>query len=64
MTNATFIYTSKILERREEKHEYNSHAEDLDAATGHVQHERLHGQRLCWCDSKVQCALFLELVME
>ena len=38
----TGIYSCYVLERAKHQHEYDPHAEDLDAASRHVQHERLH----------------------
>ena len=42
----TLVHTRQILERRKQEHGDDAHAEDLHAPTGHVEHERLHGQRL------------------
>lgn len=42
----TGVDCSYVLERVEHQHEHDSHAEDLNTASGHVQHERLHRERL------------------
>jgi hypothetical protein len=41
----TGVDCSYVLERVEHQHEHDPHAEDLDTASGHVQHESLHRKR-------------------
>jgi hypothetical protein len=53
----------EILEWREEEHGDDAHAKDLHAPAGHVQHERLHGQRLERRDRKLPCFLLLQCLV-
>ena len=41
----TGVDGSYVLERAEQQHEHDPHAENLNTASGHVQHERLHRKR-------------------
>ena len=59
----TFVHGRQVLERGEEEHEDDTHAEDLDAATGHVEHECLHGEGLCGCDGVLPCSFLFQLVI-
>lgn len=56
----TCIDSCDILEWRQKKHEYNSHAEDLDTPARHVKHESLHGKRLRWRDGEVPSSTRLQ----
>ena len=56
----TCVHASDVLERREEKHEHDAHAKDLDASSGHVQHECLHGERLCGGDGELPSAFLFQ----
>lgn len=56
----TCVHPGDILDGREEKHEDDAHAKDLDAAAGHVEHECLHGEGFGGGDGEVPCALFFE----
>ena len=52
----TAVDRREVLERAEQEHEHDAHAEDLDASSGHVQHEGLHGQLLRGRDGEVPCS--------
>lgn len=56
----TGVHPGDVLDRREEKHEDDAHAEDLDAAAGHVEHEGLHGEGFGGGDGEVPSALFFQ----
>ena len=56
----TAVDGCEILERAQEKHEDDAHAEDLDTASGHVQHECLHRQGFGRGDGKVPSPLVLQ----
>jgi len=53
----------EILEWREQEHGDDAHAKDLHAPAGHVQHERLHGQRLDRRDRELPCFLLLQCLV-
>ena len=59
----TGVDCREVLERAAEEHEDDAHAEDLHAAAGHVEHERLHGERLRRRDGEVPCAFRLEALI-
>ena len=56
----TGVHPSDVLDGREEKHQHDAHAKDLDAAPGHVEHEGLHGEGFGGGDGEVPCAFFFE----
>lgn len=56
----TGVDRCNILEWRQEEHEYNSHAEDLDSPSGHVEHESLHRKRLRWRNGEVPSSTRLQ----
>jgi hypothetical protein len=60
LNGRTCIHTSDIFERREEKHEHDTQAEDLYASARHVQHECLHRERLGWRDGEIPSAFVLQ----
>lgn len=44
----------------EQKHDEDTNAENLDAVSAHIEHERVHWEGFCWRDGHVPRALFFE----
>ena len=59
----TRVHGREVFEWTTEEHEDDTHAEDLHAASGHVKHESLHGERLRRGDGKVPCAFRLQALI-
>ena len=56
----TGVHPRNVLDWGEEEHEDDTHAKDLNAPAGHVEHEGLHGQGFGGGDGEVPCTLFFE----
>jgi hypothetical protein len=59
----TNIHRREIFEWGKQEHRDDAHAEDLHAPAGHVQHERLHGQRLERGNGKVPSLSLLQVLI-